>query len=230
MYNRGDMLKTILVVDNDPEIREYLIKFLRDHDFAIHSAADGATALKMVYKSPPDLVVLDLGLPKVSGETVCLDIKKNMPQVPVIVLTAKSQSADVLHGFKLGADDYVAKPFMGEELLARINARFRQGSQDGDVIKAGDLELSTRTFEVKRSGKVIPLTQKEFELLHYLMINKGRVLTREMILNKVWLYSPDIESRVVDVYIGYLRKKIDGGQKKKLIHSARGFGYSIKEE
>ena len=229
MYNSGDMLKKILVVEDEDEIREFLIKLLRDNDYAPVAVADGAAALKTFDKSLPDLVLLDLGLPKISGETVCLEIKKNYPDVPVIVLTAKSQSADVLHGFKLGADDYVSKPFIGEEVMARIKARFNAVDGQGDIIAVNGLELSTKTFEVKRNGKVIPLTQKEFELLHYLMVNKGRVLTREMILNKVWLYSPDIESRVVDVYIGYLRKKIDGGQKQKLIHSARGFGYSIKE-
>lgn len=223
-----EMLKKILVVEDDEEIRDFIIKLLRDNDYAPVGVGDGAAALKTFDKYLPDLVILDLGLPKVSGETVCLEIKKNYPQVPVILLTAQAQSADILYGFKLGADDYIAKPFVGAELLARIKARF--GSAGDDGLKIGDLELSTKTFEVKRGGKVIPLTQKEFELLHYLMINKGRVLTREMILNKVWLYSPDIESRVVDVYIGYLRKKIDGKHKKKLIHSSRGFGYSLKEE
>lgn len=222
-----DMIKKILVVEDEDEIRDFIVKLLRDHDYAPVAVSDGAAALKLFDKSLPDLVVLDRGLPKISGDTVCLEIKKNYPQIPVILLTAQAQSHDMLQGFKLGADDYMAKPFVGEELLARIKARF--GAEIGDGIQVDDLELSTKTFEVKRAGKIIPLTQKEFELLHYLMINKGRVLTREMILNKVWLYSPDIESRVVDVYIGYLRKKIDGNQKKKLIHSARGFGYSIKE-
>ncbi len=223
------MLKTILVVEDEEEIRNYLKGLLRENGYAVMTASDGAVALRVFHKTPPDLVVLDLNLPTVSGETVCIEIKKDNPEIPVIMLTAKAKSTDVLSGFKLGADDYVAKPFLGDELLARIKARLKVMGKTDTALKVEDLELNTTTFEVKRKGKLIPLTQKEFELLHYFMLNKGRVLTRDMILNKVWLYSPDIESRVVDVYVGYLRKKIDSGHKKKLIQSLRGFGYVIKE-
>lgn len=223
------MLKTIMVVEDEEEIRNYLKNFLRENGYAVMTAQDGAVALRLFHKTPPDLVILDLSLPTVSGETVCIEIKKDNPEIPVIMLTARSKSTDVLSGFKLGADDYVSKPFVGDELLARIKARLRFSEKTDAVLKIDNLELNTSTFEVRRNGKLIPLTQKEFELLHYFLINKGRVLTRDMILNKVWLYSPDIESRVVDVYVGYLRKKIDAGHKKKLIQSLRGFGYVIKE-
>ncbi len=224
-----DMLKSILVVEDDEEIRNYLKEFLRESGYAVQTASDGPAALRVFHKTPPDLVVLDLTLPTVSGETVCIEIKKDSPEIPVIMLTAKAKSMDILSGFKMGADDYMAKPFVGDELLARIKARLKTMGRSDTVHKVADLELNTSTFEVKRNGKLIPLTQKEFELLHYFMINKSRVLTRDMILNKVWLYSPDIESRVVDVYVGYLRKKVDAGHKKKLIHSLRGFGYVLKE-
>lgn len=223
------MIKTILVVEDDQELREFLKKILIDSDYAVSQAEDGTQALKILQKTPPDLVILDLGLPKVSGETVAMELKKNYPDIPVIILTAKSQTKDIIQGFNLGVDDYVSKPFVGEELIARIKARFRAKGDDSEQLKVGDLTLDSKTFEVKRNGKLIPLSQTEFELLRYLMSNKGRVLTREMILNKVWLYSPNIESRVVDVYIGYLRKKIDAGNKKKLIQSLRGFGYTVKE-
>lgn len=222
------MLKTILVVEDEEEIRNYLKKFLRDNGYAVLTAQDGAIALKVFRKTPPDLVVLDLNLPTLSGETVCIEMKKDYPEIPVIMLTAKSKSTDVMSGFKLGADDYVSKPFDGDELMARIKARLKVRGKEEVVLKVDNLELDSLTFEARRNGKTISLTQKEFELLHYLMSNSGRVLTRDMILNKVWLYSPDIESRVVDVYVGYLRKKVDSGHKKKLIQSLRGFGYVLK--
>ncbi len=223
------MIKTILVVEDNENLQNLLKQILIDADYAIVTASSGAEALDKVHKKMPDLVVLDLGLPDIGGETVCREIKKSYPDMPVIILTAKSSSSDIVQGFKLGADDYISKPFMAEELVARIAVRLKAAGEGESILKIADLELNNKNFEVRRGGKIIPLTQKEFELLHYLMANKERVLTRDMILNKVWLYSPDIESRVVDVYVGYLRKKIDAGFKKKLIVSMRGFGYSIKE-
>lgn len=222
------MLKTILVVEDEKDIRESLKKSLIENNYAVETAEDGAQAINMVDKKMPDLVILDLGLPKISGESVLQEIKKNYPNMPVIILSAKSQTSDIVTGFNLGADNYVPKPFIIEELLARIKARFNAMGEGRFKLTVADLELNNDTKEVKRAGKLIGLTPKEFELLHYLMANTGRVLSRESILNKVWLYSPEIESRVVDVYIGYLRRKIDYRQKKKLIHSIRGFGYSIK--
>ena len=164
-----------------------------------------------------------------SGESICLEIRKKYPDVLLIILTAKDKKVDIIHGLNLGADDYVTKPFVAEELLARIKARFRHEGESETKFKIADLEYDKKTLEVKRSGKLVRLTPKELRLLEYLLINKGRVLTREMILNRVWLYSPDIETRAVDVYIGYLRKKIDLGHNKKLIHSVPGYGYMIKE-
>ncbi len=222
------MLKTILVVEDEKDIRESLKKSLTENNYVVEVATDGAEALAIVEEKTPDLVILDLGLPKISGESVLQEIKKNYPAMPVIILSAKSTSSDIITGFNLGADNYVPKPFVIEELLARIKARFNSMGEGRFKLEVADLELNNDTKEVKRGGKLISLTPKEFELLHYLMSNTGRVLSRESILNKVWLYSPDIESRVVDVYIGYLRRKIDYRQKKKLIHSIRGFGYSIK--
>ena len=128
----------------------------------------------------------------------------------------------------LGADDYITKPFVADILVARIKARLRE--DEGTVLRIGDLELNTQTVEVKRGGKNISLSQHEFKLLQYLLSNKERVLTREMILNRVWEYSLDVDTRVVDVYIGYLRKKIDHGFNNQLIHSVRGFGYVIREK
>lgn len=222
------MIKTILVVEDEREIRELIKKSLISNGYNVVEAADGAEALEKVDKKIPDLVILDLGLPKISGETVCQEIKKDYPTIPVIMLTAKSQSDDIIRGFNLGADNYVPKPFNMDELMARIKARLNENNRQSHL-KIADLEIDYLAKEVKRNGKNISLTPKEFELLHYLMVNRGQVLSREQILNKIWLYSPEIESRAVDVYIGYLRHKIDSKSKNKLIKSIRGFGYSIKE-
>lgn len=218
----------ILVVEDDKDVQEYLKKILFENDYFVEAVAEGAKALKKVEQSVPDLIVLDLGLPDVSGETICRELKKNFPQLPIIILTAKGTTEDVVHGLNIGADDYVPKPFKGEELLARIRARLRL-EKNSSVLKIADLELDNKKIQVKRGGKPIKLTQKEFILLEYLMKNRDRVLSREMILDRVWSYSSDIESRVVDVYMGYLRKKIDNSFTKKLIHSIRGFGYVLKE-
>lgn len=224
------MLNNILIVEDDSGLQKYLKEFLIDNGYTANIAGDGVTALRMIKKSPPDVVILDLGLPDMTGESVCLEIRKNYPNLPVIILTAKDTVADVVAGLNLGADDYVTKPFVADELLARITARLRnQNSVKDNKMVVGDLELDNKTFEVQRGKTQIQLTPQEFKLLEYLMNNKGRILTREMILNRVWLYSPDIETRVVDVYMGYLRKKIDHDFEKKLLHSVRGFGYMIKE-
>lgn len=224
------MLSNILIVEDDSGLQKYLKEFLIDNGFTANIAGDGVTALRMIKKSPPDIVILDLGLPDMTGESVCLEIRKNYPNLPVIILTAKDTVADVVAGLNLGADDYVTKPFVADELLARISARLRnQNTSKDNKLTVDGLELDNKTFEVERDGKQIQLTPQEFKLLEYLMNNKGRILTREMILNRVWLYSPDIETRVVDVYMGYLRKKIDQDYEKKLLHSVRGFGYMIKE-
>lgn len=222
------MLQSIVVVEDEESIREYIKDLLTENNFSVYTATDGATGLKLINKYQPDLVVLDLGLPNVSGESVTLEIRKKFPDMPIIILTARDAVTDVIHGLDLGADDYMTKPFVGDVLVARIKARLRN-KEGSSTLKVNDLTLDTKTFEVKRSGKLIELSPKEFKLLEYLMKNVGQVLTREMILNRIWLYSPDIETRVVDVYMGYLRKKIDNGYEKKLIQSIRGFGYTIKD-
>src|SRR5579872_1901258 len=215
------MVNKILVVEDDTAIQEFLRELLLDNGYAVETALDGVQALNLIKKSQPDLVILDLGLPNVAGEAVCTEIRKKYPDLPIVILTAKDDVTDIIKGLNLGADDYITKPFIADELLARIKARLRHGE---DVkLQVADLELNNKTFEVKRSGKLIQLSPHEFKLLQYLISNKGRVLTREMILNRVWLYSYEVDTRVVDVYIGYLRKKIDSDYKKKLIHSVRGF-------
>lgn len=218
----------ILVVEDDRDLQEGLRTILFENDYLVESVYDGAKALRKVEESLPNLVILDLGLPDISGETVCTKLKRGFPELPIIILTAKDTTEDIVRGLNIGADDYIPKPFKEEELVARIKARLRKGNNSLTRLKIGDLELDTQKIQVKRAGKEIKLTQKEFLLLEYLMRNKDRVLSREMILDRVWSYSSEVESRVVDVYIGYLRKKIDGPFEKKLIHCTRGFGYTIK--
>jgi DNA-binding response OmpR family regulator len=145
------------------------------------------------------------------------------------MLTAKDSVGDKVSALNAGADDYVTKPFSIDELMARIKTRLRNTSGQKSSIKVGELELNTQTVQVTRSGKEIVLTPQEFRLLEYLMKNKGIVLSREMILNRIWMMSSDVDTRVVDVYMGYLRKKIDAGFNKPLLHSIRGFGYTIKD-
>lgn len=223
------MLKKILVVEDDSALQKYLKELLLDNQYSIQVASDGIAALNTIAKLPPDLMILDLGLPNMSGESVCQEVRKKYPDLPVIILTAKDSVSDIVQGLNLGADDYITKPFVADELLARIKARLRSNGTTDTKLKIADLELDDKALEVKRDGQAIQLTPQEFKLLEYLMHNKGRILTREMILNRVWLYSQDIETRVVDVYMGYLRKKIDQPYKKKLLQSVRGFGYMIKE-
>jgi DNA-binding response OmpR family regulator len=223
------MISKILVVEDDAGLQKYLKELLLDNGYSVQVAGDGIQALNMIEKSPPDLVILDLGLPNMNGEAVTTEIRKKYADLRVIILTAKDGVSDIVQGLNLGADDYITKPFVADELLVRIKARLRYQGDGNAVLKVGDLELDNKTLEVRRNGTQIQLTPQEFKLLQYLMNNQGRILTREMILNRVWLYSPDIETRVVDVYMGYLRKKIDAEHDKKLLHSVRGFGYMIKE-
>lgn len=220
------MTNNVLIVEDEKNIRDYLVEAFKDANFKTRATGDGAEALKIIKDNNLDLVILDLGIESISGETVCIEAKKVNPTLPIIILTAKNTSSDVVRGLDIGADDYVSKPFDTDELLARVRVRLKQ--HGSDILQIEDLVLNTSTLDVKRGDKKINLTAKEFKLLEYLMINSGVVLSRETILDHIWLYSPDIETRVVDVYIGYLRKKIDDGFDKKLIHSMRGFGYTIR--
>ena len=222
------MTHTILIVEDDLTTRDYLRDILTDKGYSVYSAASGTKAISLLEKTQPDLILLDLVLPDIEGESILKKIKENYPDVAVIILSGKDEVDDVVRGFDIGADDYVTKPFQEEVLLARISTRLKEGSPKNSKLKLDDLELDTKRLSVKRGDRVIELTPQEFKLLEYLMTNKNQVLTREMILSRIWSTSPDIETRVVDVYIGYLRKKIDKGHTKKLITSVRGFGYTVK--
>jgi len=218
----------LFIVEDDEDFQKYLKSLLIESDFAVKTFSRGIDVMNALERNVPEIILLDLILPDIDGVSLCSDIKKDYPEIPVIILTAKDSVADKVKGLGIGADDYITKPFAPEELVARMKTRIKSSNFDNSLMKIADLSLDRKKIEVKRSEKMISLTPQEFKLLEYLMSNRNIVLTREMILNRIWLYSPDIESRVVDVYVGYLRKKIDTGFKKKLIHSVRGFGYTIK--
>ncbi len=219
----------ILVIEDDPDLVEFLKTILRESDFFVKTAGKASEALNIVDRFEPDLVLLDLGLPDIDGQALCRDLKKKLPETQIIILTAQDDVNAKVKSFEGGADDYLTKPFEPEELVARIKVRLKSDKKQ-EELKVGDLVLNPRTIQVTRAGKEITLTPLEFKLLEYLMTNRGEVLSRDMILNRIWLYSEDVDTRVVDVYIGYLRRKIDKDYKVKLIHSVRGFGYTIKEE
>ncbi|OGG05569.1 hypothetical protein A2872_00205 [Candidatus Gottesmanbacteria bacterium RIFCSPHIGHO2_01_FULL_42_12] len=223
------MTAKIFLIDDDLDFQKYVKDLLGDNGYVVTTATQGSTAIRLLNKTLPDLVLLDLSLPDMEGESVCKEIRKDYPDIPIIILTAKNSTVDKVRGLNIGADDYVTKPIVPEELMARIKARLRPQNKNQGYLKVDNLELDPKKVEVRRDGKLIPLTPHEFKLLELLMNNKDIVLSREQILNRIWDYSMDVESRVVDVYMGYLRKKIDNGYKKPLIHSIRGFGYTIKD-
>lgn len=223
------MNQNILVVEDDKDLAGAIRDLLQTEGYLVRVASDGAQALQSIQRIEPDLVLLDLGLPNITGEAVCREIKKLHPETPIVMLTGKSTSEDVVHGLNVGADDYVTKPFETQELVARVKARLRKSLPDDARYTVDDLVLDTKTLVVKRGSEEVSLSPQEYKILSYLMANKERVLTREMILSRLWRNNPDIETRVIDVYIGYLRKKIDAGRKKRLIHSVRGFGYKISD-
>jgi DNA-binding response OmpR family regulator len=223
------MNQNILIVEDDRDLSEAIRDLLQIEGYLVRIAIDGAQALQSIQRTEPDLILLDLGLPNITGEAVCREVKKHYPDIPIIMLTGKSNSSDIVHGLSVGADDYVTKPFETQELIARVKARLRKNQPDDVRYFVDDLVLDTKSLTVKRGTTELSLSPQEYKILSYLMANKERVLTREMILSRLWRNNPDIETRVVDVYIGYLRKKIDYGRQKRLIRSVRGFGYKISE-
>ncbi len=222
------MNKTLLVIEDDKNLQEYLKELFVEESYSVKTLDDGTKAVEVIERIRPDLVILDLGLPLVKGESVLMQIKKEWPTLPIIILTGKNTPMDKINAFETGADDYVTKPFISEELLLRVKARLKENQPENNILKVEDLQINTDTMEVKRGSRKIELTPQEYKLLEHLMNNREKVLSRETLLNRIWPNSFDIETRVVDVYISYLRKKVDKGFKKKLIHSIRGFGYSIR--
>jgi two-component system response regulator MprA len=219
----------ILVVDDDPEIVSLLRRGLVFEGFNVDTAADGAEALAKIREKPPDLVVLDIMMPEIDG----IEVTKRLRQVsdlPVLMLSAKGTIADKLAGFNIGADDYLVKPFAFDELLARVRALLkRREAQAAEILTFGDITLDPSAREVARGSRQIKLTAQEFALLEYLMRHPRQVLTRDQIYEKVWGYDFGGESNVIEVYIRYLRSKLEPEGTPKLIHTVRGVGYVLRE-
>ena len=221
----------ILIVEDEPNLLNVIKKKLTLENYSVDTCDNGIDALDFIDLAPYDLILLDIMLPKLDGLSVLDNIRKNNNTTPVILLTANDSIKDKVTGLDLGADDYLIKPFSFDELLARIRALTRRNSENpSNEFKIADLVLNIKTHTVLRNGINIDLSSKEFAILEYLIRNKGIVLSRDQIESHVWSYDFNFSSNVVDVYIRYLRKKIDKDFDKKLIHTIRGTGYVLKEE
>ena len=222
----------VLVVDDEPVLAELVSMALRYEGWEIATAGDGATAIASARETPPDVVVLDVMLPDMSGLEVLRKLREQIPRLPLLLLTAKDSVEDRIAGLTAGGDDYVTKPFSLEEVVARLRGLLRRAAVAtavrGDATLAvGDLTLDEDSHEVRRDGEEISLTATEFELLRFLMRNPRRVLSKNQILDRVWNYDFGGQANVVELYISYLRKKIDAGR-EPMIHTMRGAGYVLK--
>ena len=220
----------VLVVEDDRKVASFLRQGLMEEGHAVQVAADGTAALDLIVSAGPwDLVVLDVMLPKRDGLDVLRTARGRGITTPVLMLTARDAVADKVAGLDLGADDYLAKPFAFDELLARVRALLRRGSdQRASVLRLADLSLDPLTREAQRGSRRIELTAREYSLLDYFLRHPGRVLTRPMIAEHVWGLDFDAESNIIDVYIGYLRRKIDEPGEPRLLHTIRGSGYVLR--
>lgn len=219
----------ILVVDDEPEAAAILAKGLREHAFAVDTAADGPRAIDAIAINEYDLVILDLLLPGLSGLDVCREVRRAGHAVPILMLTALGEPDQRVEGLDVGADDYLPKPYHFPELLARIRALLRRGpALASSVLQVEDLEIDTRARRVSRSGRMIALTAKEYALLEYLARRQGDVVGRADIAEHVWDDSFDPMSNLIEVYIQRLRRKVDDGFDVRLIHTHRGAGYSMR--
>lgn len=219
----------ILVVDDDPEVVSFLKRGLIYEGYSVDTAGDGTEALTKSREKEPDLVILDIMMPGIDG----VEVSKRLRQasdVPILMLTAKGTVADKITGLDSGADDYLVKPFAFDELLARVRALLRRRQpKEGEVLRFSDLALDTATREVRRGHDVIELTAQEFGLLELLMRHPRQVLNRDRIYERIWGYDFDGESNVIEVYVSYLRSKLEASGRPRLIHTVRGVGYVMKE-
>jgi DNA-binding response OmpR family regulator len=220
----------ILVVEDEHKIAQSIKKGLEQESYAVDLAFTGSEGLDLALSEEFDMVILDRMLPEIDGLEICKRMRDKKINTPVLMLTAKGQTQDKVEGLDAGADDYLVKPFAFEELLARIRALKRRPADTiGSVLEVDDLKLDTNSFEVKRDGKLIQLSNKEFALLEYFMRHPKKILTKDQIINHVWSYDADVLPNSVEVYVGYLRNKIDKAfaDKKSLIQTIRGFGYKL---
>jgi two-component system response regulator MprA len=220
----------VLVVDDDPAVRGALNRALRLEGYEVSVASDGPPALEEIAIRPPDAVILDIGLPTADGLDVCRRLRAAYNDTPVLMLTARDAINDRVQGLDAGADDYLVKPFALAELLARLRALLRRRPEEsGEVLRFADLSLDPVTREASRGDRQFSLTRIEFDLLELLLRHPRQVLTRELILDRVWGYTFDSGTNSLAVYVGYLRRKTEAGDEPRLIHTARGVGYVLRE-
>jgi DNA-binding response OmpR family regulator len=220
----------ILIVEDEKKVASFIKRGLEDDSYQVTLSYDGADGLKRAVTGEFDLIILDCMLPKKDGLTVLHELRNAGNQIPVLMLTAKAETSDVVSGLDAGADDYLVKPFAFAELQARVRALIRRSEQDrGAEIRFADLRLDPVNHKVWRGATEIVLTAKEYNLLAYMVRNAGNVLTRANIADNCWEYPFETFTNIIDVYINYLRKKVDGKFPTKLIHTVRGQGYILKE-
>lgn len=220
----------ILIVEDEKKIANLIKKGLKEEGYVSDLASDGIEGEFLATTNQYDVIILDVMLPKLDGVNLCKSLRDKKISTPIIMVTAKDSVSDKVKGLDSGADDYLTKPFAFEELLARVRAALRKrGVSDAAILKVGPIELDLVSHKVTRSGKEIVLTAKEYSLLEYLMRNAGAIVTRTMIAEHVWDINFDNDTNVIDVYINYLRHKIDEGYDKELLHTVRGMGYTLKD-
>lgn len=221
----------LLVVEDEKDLNDIIVRRLRDSKYCVDACFDGLEALDYIAMAEYDTIILDVMLPGLSGLEILRRLRQKDNKVPVLLLTAKDSIEDRVKGLDSGADDYLIKPFAFDELLARIRVLTRRnGNQVSNLLSVGDLTMDIESHVVKRGGKVIPLSSKEFAVLEYMMHNQGVVLSRGKMEQHIWNYDYEGGSNVIDVYIRYLRRKIDSDYSTKLIHTIRGAGYVLREE
>ena len=219
----------LLVIEDEQKVANFIKQGLEEEGYAVDHAADGASGLQMALEGLHDVIVLDVMLPKLDGLGVLQQLRQESITTPVLLLTVRATIEDKVLGLDAGADDYLTKPFAFEEFVARVRALLRRRAETAPpILQVADLALDPARRVVSRGDNKIDLTPREFALLDYFMRNPGRVLTRTMIANRVWDYTFDTTTNVIDVYVNYLRKKIDAGHHTKLLHTVRGVGYVMK--
>jgi len=222
----------VLVADDDRGVRDALDRALRVAGFETDLAGDGLQALAAIGRRPPDAVVLDVMMPEMDGLAVCRRLRTSGDRTPVLLLTARDAVRDRVNGLEAGADDYLPKPFDLDELLARLRALIRRSlwtDPAEDVLRAAGIELDLRAYDVRREGRSVELTRTEFRLLELLLRHPGQVLTRELISERIWSYQFGGASNPLEVYVGYLRRKLEAGGEPRVIHTVRGVGYVLRE-
>ena len=224
------MTSSVLIADDDTAICEALERSLRFEGFKVRSAFNGEVAIQEIERDLPDILILDINMPEVDGIQVTKYLRSLDIDIPICILSARDEVTDRVAGLEAGADDYVVKPFSFEELLARIRALLRRRSvDDAKVVSVGELNVDPRRRTAFYDGQLLDLTKKEFDLIHVLANNPSFVMSREQLLNKVWGYDFDVDTNVVDVFIGYLRKKLEADGKKRIIQTVRGVGFVLNK-